>query len=67
MGVQSLWTLLETCGERVNIESLSGRVVAVDASIWLQQFMKAMRDERTGDMMKNAHIIGFYRYDMLWT
>ena len=61
MGVQSLWSLLEICGERVNVESLSGKVVAVDASIWIQQFVKAMRDERTGEMMRHAHLIGFFR------
>ena len=31
-----------------------------DASIWMVQFMRAMRDER-GDMMRNAHLIGFMR------
>jgi DNA excision repair protein ERCC-5 len=31
-----------------------------DASIWLFQFMRAMRDER-GEMIKNAHLLGFFR------
>ncbi len=31
-----------------------------DASIWLFQFMKAMRDDK-GDMMRNAHLLGFFR------
>lgn len=31
-----------------------------DASIWMVQFMKAMRDER-GEMIKNAHVLGFFR------
>ena len=30
-----------------------------DASIWLFQFMRAMRDER-GEMVKNAHLKGFF-------
>jgi len=44
----------------VNVEALQGRKVAVDASIWLVQFVKAMRDER-GDMLPNAHLLGFFR------
>jgi DNA excision repair protein ERCC-5 len=31
-----------------------------DASIWMVQFIKAMRDEK-GDMVQNAHLIGFFR------
>ena len=31
-----------------------------DASIWMVQFMKAMRDER-GEMVRNAHLLGFFR------
>jgi len=60
MGVKNLWSLLEPTGRRVNIEALGGKRVAVDASIWLVQFIKAMRDER-GDMLPNAHLIGFFR------
>lgn len=32
----------------------------MDASIWLTQFIKAMRDD-DGKVMKNAHIIGTLR------
>ncbi len=31
-----------------------------DASIWLIQFIKAMRDDK-GDMLPNAHLLGFFR------
>ena len=31
-----------------------------DASVWLFQFIKAMRDER-GELLKNAHLLGFFR------
>jgi hypothetical protein len=31
-----------------------------DASIWVHQFVKAMRDER-GEPLPNAHLIGFFR------
>lgn len=36
------------------------QTLAVDASIWLTQFVKAMRD-RDGNMMHNAHILGVFR------
>lgn len=31
-----------------------------DASIWMVQFIKAMRDDR-GEMVRNAHLLGFFR------
>lgn len=31
-----------------------------DASIWLVQFIKAMRNEK-GEMLHNAHLLGFFR------
>ncbi len=60
MGVHGLWPLLEPVGRRVNIETLSHKRLAIDSSIWLFQFMRAMRDEQTGDMVKNAHLKGFF-------
>ena len=60
MGVQGLWTLLEPVGKRVNVETLQNRKVAVDASIWLIQFLSAMRDEK-GELIRNAHVMGFFR------
>ena len=55
-----LWTLLEPVGKRVNVETLQNRKVAVDASIWLIQFLSAMRDEK-GELIRNAHVMGFFR------
>ncbi|XP_078435659.1 5'-3' exonuclease family protein [Wolffia australiana] len=60
MGVQGLWELLAPVGRRVSVETLAGKRVAIDASIWLVQFIKAMRDER-GEMVHNAHLLGFFR------
>lgn len=60
MGVQGLWELLTPVGRRVSVETLAGRKLAIDASIWIIQFMKAMRDDR-GEMVRNAHLIGFFR------
>ncbi|KAA0156780.1 hypothetical protein FNF29_00891 [Cafeteria roenbergensis] len=60
MGVLNLWKLLQPCGRRVAIETLRGEVLAVDVSIWLTQFVKAMRDDE-GMMLKNAHVVGTLR------
>ncbi|CEG45143.1 dna repair [Plasmopara halstedii] len=57
MGVQNLWVLLAPVGRQIEIESLAGQVLAVDASIWLTQFVKAMRDD-DGNMIRNAHLMG---------
>ncbi|KAA8495842.1 DNA repair protein UVH3 [Porphyridium purpureum] len=60
MGVSGLWELLAPTGRHVPIEHLSGRKVAVDVSVWLTQFVKAMRDSN-GMMFRNAHLLGFFR------
>ena len=60
MGVHGLWKLLLPMGRRVSIETLEGKVLAVDMSIWLTQFIKAMRDD-DGRLLKNAHLIGTFR------
>uniref|UniRef100_A0A7N0UPT8 DNA repair protein UVH3 n=1 Tax=Kalanchoe fedtschenkoi TaxID=63787 RepID=A0A7N0UPT8_KALFE len=60
MGVHGLWELLAPVGRRVSVENLTGKRLAIDASIWMVQFMKAMRDEN-GEMVRNAHLIGFFR------
>ncbi|KAI8100822.1 hypothetical protein M9434_005207 [Picochlorum sp. BPE23] len=60
MGVKSLWTLLEPCGRRVDVTTLRGKTVAIDASGWIFRFLKAMRDDK-GDILPHAHTIGFLR------
>lgn len=60
MGVHGLWELLSPVGRRVSVETLAGKTLAVDASIWMVQFIKAMRDEK-GEMVRNAHLLGFFR------
>ncbi|KAJ6691397.1 DNA REPAIR PROTEIN COMPLEMENTING XP-G CELLS-RELATED [Salix koriyanagi] len=44
MGVQ--WDLLASVGRRVAVETLADKKLAIDASIWLVQFIKAMRDDK---------------------
>jgi 5'-3' exonuclease len=61
MGVKGLWRLLLPIGRRISIETLEGKVLAIDASIWLVQFLKAMRDPDNGKVRHAAHLIGFLR------
>ena len=60
MGVSSLWSLLAPCGRRCSVNTLEHKRVAVDASIWLIQFIKAMR-EHSGEMIRNAPLLGLLR------
>lgn len=60
MGVQGLWELLSPVGHRVSNEHVRNKVLAVDISIWLTQFVKAMRDAE-GAQVRNAHLLGVFR------
>lgn len=57
MGISNLWQLVSCVGRRIDLEALEGKTLAIDASIWLIQFMKAMRDEQ-GKMLPYAHLRG---------
>ncbi|KYO39401.1 DNA repair protein complementing XP-G cells isoform B [Alligator mississippiensis] len=56
MGVQGLWKLLECAGRPINPETLEGKILAVDISIWLNQAVKGSRD-RHGNPIQNAHLL----------
>src|SRR5690242_3424454 len=60
MGVTGLWTVLQPCARPIKIETLNKRRLAVDASIWIYQFLKAVRDKE-GNALRNSHIVGFFR------
>lgn len=60
MGVHNLWKLLEPAGRRVDVATLRNKVIAVDVSIWLTAFVKAMRNA-DGTVMPNAHLLGTFR------
>ncbi|KAM9860530.1 DNA excision repair protein ERCC-5 homolog [Aulostomus maculatus] len=59
MGVHGLWRLLESTGKPVNPETLEGKVLAVDISIWLNQAVKGVRD-REGNSVQNAHLLTLF-------
>ncbi|KAG0359929.1 DNA repair protein rad2, partial [Gamsiella multidivaricata] len=60
MGVKGLWELLHPVARPIKLDSLSNKYLAIDASIWLHQFLRGMRDKE-GQVVGNAHIIGFFR------
>ncbi|KAL3494939.1 hypothetical protein BJX62DRAFT_197056 [Aspergillus germanicus] len=60
MGVQGLWTIVQPCARPVKLETLNRKQLAVDASIWIYQFLKAVRDKE-GNALRNSHVVGFFR------
>src|SRR5438046_960280 len=60
MGVTGLWAVLQPCARPIKLETLNKKRLAVDASIWIYQFLKAVRDKE-GNALRNSHIVGFFR------
>ena len=60
MGVHGLWDIVAPIGRTVDVKTLANRRYAVDASIWMVQFVKAMRDAE-GVGLPHAHLLGFFR------
>lgn len=44
----------------IKLETLNKKRLAVDASIWIYQFLKAVRDKE-GNALRNSHVVGFFR------
>lgn len=67
MGVQGLWTVAQPCARPTNLATLNQKRLAVDASIWIYQFLKAVRDKE-GNALRNSHVVGFFRRicKLLW-
>ncbi|KAK2920070.1 DNA excision repair protein ERCC-5 homolog isoform X1 [Channa argus] len=59
MGVHGLWRLLESTGKPISPETLEGKILAVDISIWLNQAVKGVRD-REGNSVQNAHLLTLF-------
>ena len=60
MGVTGLWTVVAPIARPTKLETLNRKRLAVDASIWIYQFLKAVRDSE-GNSLRNSHIVGFFR------
>lgn len=60
MGVNSLWEIVGPAARPVRLEALTRKKLAVDASIWIYQFLKAVRDSQ-GNALSQSHIVGFFR------
>ncbi len=60
MGVTGLWTVVQPCARPIKLETLNKKRLAVDASIWIYQFLKAVRDKE-GNALPNSHVVGFFR------
>jgi DNA excision repair protein ERCC-5 len=60
MGVTGLWQILHPYAVPIKLETLNRKRLAVDASIWIYQFLKAVRDKE-GNALRNSHVVGFYR------
>ncbi|XP_078033865.1 rad2 superfamily protein mus201 [Augochlora pura] len=59
MGVHGLWRLLDAAGNQVPLETLEGKVLAIDISIWIHQVLQGYQD-RFGNLKPNAHLIGLF-------
>ncbi|KAL8870517.1 MAG: hypothetical protein Q9174_003459, partial [Haloplaca sp. 1 TL-2023] len=60
MGVTGLWSIVQPCARPIKLETLNRKRLAVDASIWIYQFLKAVRDKE-GNALRNSHVVGFFR------
>lgn len=67
MGVNGLWTVIQPSARPTNLSTLNRKRLAVDASIWIYQFLKAVRDKE-GNALRNSHVVGFFRRicKLLW-
>lgn len=59
MGVKDLWGLVASCGTYISLDTIATRKLAVDASIWITQFIRAMVDDH-GEPIEGSHIIGMF-------
>ena len=71
MGVKGLWRLLLPIGRRISIETLEGQILAIDASIWLTQFLTVAARQREQELLGDGTYGGTkptgkaYSYDYL--
>lgn len=59
MGVLGLWDVLESVGHPIKIEGLEGKVLGVDANIWLYKFIRGFRDKDNATNIE-SHKLGLF-------
>jgi DNA excision repair protein ERCC-5 len=59
--------VVQPCARPTNLSTLNRKRLAIDASIWIYQFLKAVRDKE-GNALRNSHVVGFFRRicKLLW-
>lgn len=59
--------MIQPCARPTDLATLNRKRLAVDASIWIYQFLKAVRDKE-GNALRNSHLVGFFRRicKLLW-
>lgn len=57
MGVKGLWLLLSPAGWQIKLESLEGKTLAIDASIWVISLIYAAKyNLENEEISSNSHI-----------
>lgn len=59
MGVLGLWNVLESVGHPIKIEGLEGKILGVDANIWLYKFIRGFRDKDNATNIE-SHKLGLF-------
>uniref|UniRef100_A0A6G1SK24 DNA repair protein complementing XP-G cells n=1 Tax=Aceria tosichella TaxID=561515 RepID=A0A6G1SK24_9ACAR len=59
MGVLGLWEVLESVGHPIKIEGLEGKILGVDANIWLYKFIRGFRDKDNATNIE-SHKLGLF-------
>eukprot|EP01132_Coremiostelium_polycephalum_P007394 gene7394-9086_t len=62
MGVPKLWELVEPAGSEIDLNTLKGKVLAIDASIWIYSFLISLKGDKN-EVVPNAHLLGFFRHE----
>jgi len=60
MGVLGLWELLNSIGHPIKLEGLEGKVLGVDANIWLYKFIRGFREKDNATYNIESHKLGLY-------
>lgn len=62
MGVKGLWRILDPVARPITSpEALAGQRVAIDASIWIYQFMRALPSDPSGSAEQSLILAGLFR------